>query len=80
MDIHKLHILIHALGLDRNSRPYRNRFVTGPGSVDYYNCMSLVEQGYMDHYRSLDGGGNDFFAVTVKGVGIVMNYALKESK
>lgn len=82
MDIQKLYILIHALGLDRDSQPYRNHFVTGPGSKDYHNCMSLVERGYMVHYRSLDGptGGNDYFTVTVKGMEIVMNYELKGGK
>jgi hypothetical protein len=42
-----LHILQHSLGLNEYGRGtfYRNRFVTGEGSIDRLLCMELVELG-----------------------------------
>jgi hypothetical protein len=44
-----LHILQHSLGVDKHGQgeQYRNRFVTGEGSVDYPHCMALVRAGLM---------------------------------
>ena len=68
MDAKKLHILRHALGLNRSERQYRNRFVTGPGSIDYPHCEALVAGGLM---RRRDGseitGGDYSYTVTDEG-------------
>ncbi len=60
----------HALGLpNENKRSYRNRFVTGPGSIDYLHWMQMVTDG---HARRLDGsksqltGGDDYFWLTTE--------------
>jgi hypothetical protein len=67
----QLGILRHALGLrtDGSGRPYRNHFVTGPGSDDYDDCKALVEQGLMIKLPGDNGldGGNDCFRVTEAG-------------
>jgi len=65
-----LHILQHSLGLDEYGRGtfYRNRFVTGEGSIDRLLCMELVELGYMKHYPAVEMfGGSDGFVVTEEG-------------
>ncbi len=68
-----LHILQHSLGLDKYGRGtfYRNRFVTGEGSIDRLLCMELVELvelGYMKHYPAVEMfGGSDGFVVTGEG-------------
>jgi hypothetical protein len=70
----KLQILQHALGADRygQGNQYRNRFVTGPGSTDYQDCIELCERGLM---RRIPGnaltGGDDCFVVTPAGVDYV---------
>jgi hypothetical protein len=65
-----LHILQHSLGLDGYGRGtfYRNRFVTGEGSIDHPLCMELVEIGYMKRFPAVEMfGGSDCFAVTEQG-------------
>ena len=65
-----LHILQHSLGLDEYGRGtfYRNRFVTGEGSVDHPLCMELVGLGYMTRYPAVVlFGGSDAFTVTEEG-------------
>lgn len=66
----RLHILQHALGLDRygQGNSYRSHFVTGPGTTDYPACMELVEGGLMVRRppSALTGGG-DCFIVTDTG-------------
>jgi len=68
------HILRHALGLNRGAEaaiegPYRNHFVTGPGSVDYPHCEALVEAGLM-RKRAGDeiSGGSPVYHVTPAGM------------
>ena len=61
-------VLRHALGLGRERTPYRNHFVTGPGSDDFDDCRALVAAGLMKEYRSSPlSGGNPIFAVTAAG-------------
>lgn len=65
-----LHILQHSLGVDQygQGEQYRNRFVTGPGSVDHPICMELVGKGLMTRRVAPEGyGGMDFFYVTEAG-------------
>lgn len=65
-----LHILQHSLGLDKYGRGtfYRNRFVTGEGSVDHPLCMELVGLGYMKRVANVEMfGGDDYFTVTENG-------------
>jgi hypothetical protein len=65
-----LHILHHSLGLDEYGRGtfYRNRFVTGEGSIDHPICMELVALGYMSHRPAIElFGGMDGFIVTEAG-------------
>jgi len=49
MNPRHLEILQHAFGLNKHGqgRPYRNQFVTGPGSDDYHDCCDLVIAGLM---------------------------------
>jgi hypothetical protein len=59
----------HALGLPSSSRrSYRNRFVTGPGSLDYLIWIQMVIDG---NARQRNGsaltGGDDFFVLTAAG-------------
>ena len=66
----QLHILQHTLGLDQYGRGtfYRNRFVTGEGSVDHPLCMELVALGYMKRFPAVElFGGSDAFTVTEEG-------------
>lgn len=65
-----LHILQHSLGLDEYGRGtfYRNRFVTGEGSIDHPCCMELVALGYMTRSANVKlFGGSDIFTVTEEG-------------
>ncbi|KQV31103.1 hypothetical protein [Rhizobium sp. Root1204] len=65
-----LHILQHSLGLDQYGRGtfYRNRFVTGEGSVDHADCMALLELGFMSRVANVKlFGGSDCFTVTDEG-------------
>lgn len=65
-----LHILQHSLGLDEYGRGtfYRNRFVTGEGSIDHADCMELTALGYMTRVANVKLiGGSDFFTVTEEG-------------
>jgi hypothetical protein len=70
MSPHQRGILRHALGLRTASgRPYRNRFVTGPGSDDYADCMALVAAGLMTRRPGNKlTGGDDVFTVTEFGM------------
>ena len=66
----QLHILQHSLGLDRYGRGtmYRNRFVTGAGSIDHPACLALVDQGFMTRRANVElFGGDDIFTVTEAG-------------
>ncbi|TDX72629.1 hypothetical protein EDE05_12850 [Neorhizobium sp. R1-B] len=70
MDAKQLHILQHSLGLDQYGRGtfYRNRFVTGEGSIDHPICMELVALGYMKRFQAVElFGGSDAFTVTEEG-------------
>lgn len=65
-----LHILQQSLGLDEYGRGemYRNRFVTGEGSIDHPICMELLALGYMTRIAKVDlFGGSDCFTVTEAG-------------
>lgn len=66
----QLNILRHSLGLDDHGigRQYRNRFVTGPGSTDWGDCKSLVQQGLMSERANVTVfGGDSCFWVTDSG-------------
>jgi hypothetical protein len=75
LDEKQLHILQHTLGLDQFGRGtfYRNHFVTGEGSKDHADCMSLVDAGLMtmrkDHPLR---GGDDVFWATDQGKAAVV--------
>ncbi len=61
-------IILHALGLTRGSREYRNHFVTGPGSDDYADCEALVAAGLMAKLRgNVLTGGDPCYVVTDGG-------------
>jgi hypothetical protein len=67
-DQRQLDILRHSLGLTRSKTPYRNHFVTGPGSKDHPSCMALVDAGLMERNAPTDlSGGMDCFMVTDAG-------------
>lgn len=66
----QLGILRHALGLrdDGSGRPYRNHFVTGPGSTDFDGCEALVASGAMrKRAGSPLSGGDPIYTVTAEG-------------
>lgn len=66
----ELDVVRHALGLDRYGQraPYRNRFVTGPGSQDFETCSELARRGLMiDHGPHVLCGGSHCFSVTPLG-------------
>ena len=61
----QLHILQHALGLDRYGlgEPYRNHYVGGEKK-----CRPLVEMGYMLEMKPRSiSGGDPWFIVTAEG-------------
>lgn len=63
-------IIFHALGLkgDGSGKPYRNHFVTGPGTKDYDDCVALVECGAMTmRPGNTATGGDPMFVVTPSG-------------
>lgn len=66
----ELSILRHAIGLrvDGTGRPYRNHFVTGPGSTDYDCCCELADRGLMRRHKgNAITGGDYWFSVTDQG-------------
>lgn len=64
----QIHVLQHSLGLTYGRDEYRNHFVTGEGSVDYADCMALVDAGLMERrgFSALTGG-DWCFTVTEAG-------------
>lgn len=83
MDKQHLHILQHALGLDQygQGNMYRNHFVTGEGSKDYDQCMTLTSQGLMiRHEGSEISGDMDIFVVTDNGKTAVKERSPKPPK
>lgn len=75
-----LHILQHSLGYDRFGRgtDYRNRFVTGEGSIDHPICMQAVEQGLMvRHAGNALTGDMDLFMVTDAGRAYIRQHSPK---
>lgn len=80
----QLQILQHSRGVDEygKGRPYRNHFVTGPGSADWDNCQKLVEFGYMAIGRKpseITGGDWGFF-VTPAGDKAIYDQSPKPPK
>jgi hypothetical protein len=74
----KLHILQHSLGVDQYGLGprYSNHFVTGPGSIDYDNCLALVDDGLMKRQSgSMLTGGGDVFFVTDAGKKFVAEHS-----
>ena len=74
METKLLHILQHSLGLDQygQGNPYRNHFVTGPGSKDHPCCVELVSLGLMTRRDGSPlSGGDDIFRVTDAGIAAV---------
>lgn len=65
-----LQILQHSLGYDKFGRGtgYRNRFVTGEGSIDHPICMQAVDRGLMQRFAGNPLTGDmDLFVVTDAG-------------
>lgn len=59
-------ILRHALGLTRESSPYRNHYVTGPGAEDFADCEALVAAGLMRRYDPSELSGGDYIYVVTE--------------
>lgn len=69
-----IHILQHALGLDRygQGKRYRNHFVTGEGSSDFDACRALASAGLMiERPASELTGGSPVFFVSADGIAFV---------
>lgn len=66
-----LHIIQHSLGCDQygQGEQYRNRFITGEGSIDHPICLEAVKRGLMKCVRAKYElyGGMDAFVVTDQG-------------
>ncbi len=78
-----LHILQHSLGVDAFGRgeQYRNRFVTGEGSIDHPICMEAVERGFMTrHAGNALTGDMDLFLVTDEGRAFVAETSPKPDR
>lgn len=76
-----LHILQHALGLDRygRGRSYRNHFCADGKDVD--TCRDLVARGLMtEHPASEITGGDPLFTVTEAGRRYVCEHRLDPPK
>lgn len=58
-------VLKHALGLDRNKKPYRNHFAAAHDTDDYEACERLVVAGLMT--KGNDLGYGDLFHATKAG-------------
>lgn len=74
IDEKQLHILQHSLGVDRygQGNQYRNHFCTSEGTVDFPDCMRLVELRLMTRRKgSAITGGDDVFYVTPEGIDYV---------
>jgi hypothetical protein len=57
-------ILEHALGWPKD---YRNHFVTGPDTVDYDDCETLVKMGLMERDQRMLNGDLFVYSVTAEG-------------
>lgn len=72
----QIEILRHALGLRLGAREFRNHFVTGPGSVDYPHCETLVEAGLMTRREGTAlSGGDQVYYVTEAGKAVARKQA-----
>jgi hypothetical protein len=75
MDATQTALARHALGLDgRHKVSYRNRFVTGPGSVDHEPWLAMVGAGLAGKRdgKTLPYGGDDMFWLTPAGARAVL--------
>jgi hypothetical protein len=65
----RIEILQHALGIRKvGDKPFRNHFVTGPGSTDYDACEALVSEGLMTKRAgNALTGGDPCYHVTEAG-------------
>lgn len=57
-------ILEHALAWPKD---YRNHFVTGPDTVDYDECETLVRMGLMERDQRMLNGDLFVYSVTAEG-------------
>lgn len=76
----QLQILQHSLGVNQygQGERYRNRFITGEGSIDHPDCMALVNAGLMAKGRpSCLTGGDDLFFVLEAGIQHVLTHSPK---
>ena len=86
LPIPHLHILRHALGLDRDGRgrKYRNHFCTGEGSSDYPICEELVDRELMGKRvqigHSQITGWDALYMVTEEGRKVVDLHQPRERK
>lgn len=66
----RMAVLRHALGLrNPGDRPFRNHFVTGPGSSDFDDCEALVAEGLMTKRAgNALTGGDPCYCATAAGI------------
>lgn len=64
LSVRQREILEHALGWPKD---YRNHFVTGPDTVDYDDCETLVRMGLMERSQRILNGGLIVYSVTAPG-------------
>lgn len=74
LTIRHMELMRHAIGLPNPEKaPYRNHFVTGPGSADYDDWQNLVGLGVATRAEgSALTGGDYLFKVTEAGIAAVI--------
>lgn len=50
------HVMLHALGLDREKKSYRNGYAAEPDTPDYETWVGLETAGYAQRGRTIPGG------------------------
>ena len=65
----QIYLARQALGLpNKQNQTYRNRFVAGPGHVDYEEWNAMVAEGFAQVARNVDWmSGDDCFHLTRAG-------------
>lgn len=63
----ELHIIRHALGLNRAKESYRNHFCAGPDHDEMPAIKSLVDLGFMRASHTINEGRDTIYVVTPAG-------------
>lgn len=64
----KVEILQHALGLNRQSKPYRNYYCVAIGGGDFKLLMEMCRDGLCKAGTVINDGYDQYFNVTEAGI------------